>query len=69
MRNMVAKRATNKRSKQARKTKKLTAKTADRHWLYQQSVQAPDVDSKFLAPTRFLLSPTPTQCKVYASST
>ena len=49
MRNMVAKRATNKRSKQARKTKKLTAKTADRHWLYQQSVQAPDVDSKFCA--------------------
>jgi SAM-dependent methyltransferase len=49
MRSMVAKRSANKAGKRTRKRTKLTARTADRHWLYQQSVQAPEVDSRFFA--------------------
>ena len=36
-------------TKSKKKKTKLTARTADRHWLYQESVQAPEDDAHFFA--------------------
>lgn len=36
-------------TKKDTKKKPLTARNADKHWLYEYSVQAPDTDSKFFA--------------------
>lgn len=41
-------RGTKKTRKRAKKNSKLTARNADRHVLYQESVQAPELDSRFL---------------------
>ncbi|MEQ8767886.1 MAG: class I SAM-dependent methyltransferase [Planctomycetota bacterium] len=60
---MARRKKSGSKKKSAGKKAKLTAKTADRHILYQRSVQAPDFDAEFLAkrykkatgkPLRFL---------------
>ena len=48
-----------KDKKEKRKRKKLTARNADKHDLYQRSVQAPEMDSRFLARTFKKLSGRP----------